>query len=345
MTRAAPLHISTKKDMAVQYLPIGRDYLLSLGSSPRNFVVKLESESIYTGRAFARPGATAPLVRMNDIAAPYLGQEADCLTTESDEYNAVAGLMRTFKVYDAGGAQIGNDLAFYLKWENDTRGVLGRNWPHEPITGRVISSQPFIVSLYNADNLTYDGGSGTYIRIKGDTWATASNVIAYAGVGNYTFQLGIYLNGTEKEFITLNGHRYDLVPSCKVRYIVYYVNGYGAWDSLLIEGAAIEGRSWDRKELRREYRNNVESDRGRWNYANVGERTWELHTGWISDEAATRMHHLLGSTLVYLFDTQGSVFIPVVVTDAEWRQQTFAANGGPVDYTVHLSEAREVVRR
>lgn len=331
--------------MAVQYLPIGRDHFASLGSSPANFTVKWESETIYTGRAFARPGAAAPQIRLNDIVAPYLGQDVACLDAESDGYHAAGGMMRNFKVFNASGTQVGNDLAFYLKWENDTRGVLGRNWPHEPITGRVISSQPFIVSLYNSDNLTYDGGSGTYIRFKGDTWPTSVNVMAYIGVGNYTFQMGNYVNGDEKEYITVNGHRYDLVRDCAVRYIIYYVNGYGAWDSLLVEGAAIEGRTWDRKVLRREYRNNVDQERGRWNYANIGTRTWELHTGWISDEAATRMHHLLGSTLVYLFDIHGSVFIPVVVTDAEWRQQTYAANGGPVDYAVHLEEAREVVRR
>lgn len=330
--------------MAVQYQPIGRDYFASLTSSPANFTVKWESETIYTGRAFARPGATAPQIRLNDIVAPRLGQDVACLTTESTGYFVAPGMMRTFRVFNASGTQVGNDLAFYLKCDNDTRGVLGRNWPHEPITGRILGTQPFIVSLYNSDNLTYDGGSGTYIRIKGDTWPTAENAEPYVGIGNYTVHLGDYLRGDEA-YITVNGHRYDLVRDCAVRYLIYYVNGYGAWDTLLVEGAAYEGRTWDRKDLRREYRNNVDGERGRWNYANIGTRTWELHTGWISDEAATRMHHLLGSTLVYLFDTQGAVFVPVVVTDAEWRQQTYAANGGPVDYAIHLEEAREVVRR
>lgn len=330
--------------MAVQYLPIGRDFFVSLGTSPANFTVRWEGDIIYSGRAFARPGAASPQVRLNDIAAPLLGQSAACLTSDSSGYTPAPGMMRTIRVHDAGGAQIGNDLAFYLKWENDSRGVLGRSWAHEPITGRVVRSQPFVVSLYNTDNLTYDGGGGTHIRIKGDTWPTAENVMAYEGPGNYTFHLGEYLRGDEG-YVTINGHRYDIVRECDVRYVIYYANGYGAWDALLVEGAAYEGRTWDRKEMRREYRNNVEVERGRWNYANVGTRTWELHTGWISDAAAMRMHHLVGSPLVYLFDTVGGTFAPVVVTDTEWRQRTYAANGGPVDYAVHLEEAKEVVRR
>ena len=329
--------------MAVTNVPIWRDEYVNLGSvESRNYLVNLDGATIYAGTAWRRPGATQPQALINDIAAPYLSQNADCLDAEVGNDYYPADIIRTFLVYDGNGStRIGNDLACFLKYEEDGVNVLGTRWAHDYVNGRIAPGMPIIFTLYNANALTYDGGSASYIRTRRSSQATSENVLAYSAPGNYTIVPDLDNADT---WIRVNGHQFDVVRGCH-RYALYYVNAYGAWDFLLIEGAVQEGRRYERYELKRAHHNGNVRSRGIWNYANEVRRFWTLHTGWLSDEEAARMHHLVGSTLVYLYDIAAQTFRPVVVTDTEVRARKYEQEGGPLYYTINVEEGREGLRR
>lgn len=331
--------------MAVTNVPIWRDTYCSLGSvSYRSYVVKLGGGTIYAGIAYARPGESVPYVLINDIAAPYLSQNDTCLDVESGDFYSAADIIKTFKVYDDNNTQYGDDYACYLDCEEDGVTVNGSNGAHAPINSRVLDGMPIILTAYNSSVLTHDGGGATYVRTRYSTQATYSNVIAWNAAGNYTV-IADFTGHPGAKWIRINGFQYDLVESCAARYALYYVNAYGAWDFLVIEGATQEGRAYERHILKRAHNNASVKSRGIWNYANEVRKKWTLHTGWIDETGAERMHHLIGSTLVYLYDAVGQIFRPVVVTDAEVYVRKYEQEGKPISYAITVEEGREGLRR
>lgn len=336
--------------MATYNRAIWQDRLVSLGANPRDFIIKMDgSTTIFAGRGVSRPGQTYPQVLLNDIAEKYLAQDASCIQNEEgDGYYAVAGLQRTFQVYDSSGSTaIGDTYNFGLDWSRESgRNVWGRYGAHDPINGRVSNLAPFIITLYGSTPLTLDGGSASNIRLLTDQMATSINVMAYQGPGNYTIQLVDYLGGGET-WVEFNGNRYEVVQGCSDVAVLYYVNAYGAWDALLIEGAITEGHEYERHTLQRAATQDATTrNRAIWNYLNEERRTWALRTGPLTTAQSSRMHHLIGSTLAVLFmQFDGAYsFVPVTITDTE-VQHRLMSDGKFAFYTINVAEAVEGQRR
>jgi hypothetical protein len=72
-------------------------------------------------------------------------------------------------------------------------------------------------------------------------------------------------------------------------------------------------------------------------------RTWELHTGWLTDAEAGRMGHLLGSPLVYLYDCVSGVYYPVIIKTDEYQQKVTRYDG-MIQYTINV-ELAETMKR
>ena len=71
-----------------------------------------------------------------------------------------------------------------------------------------------------------------------------------------------------------------------------------------------------------------------------------LHTSWMSDESSLRMHHLMNSIDVYLYDIVTGQMIPVVVDDMECKYKTFKGEGGKmVNYAINVTIAHDRIRR
>lgn len=326
-------------------IPIWRDFYLNLGSSPRSYLVKLGGNTVFAGQAYARPGDTAPFAKINDIAAPYLRQTFPLRALESQETEFVAApeIFLTFQVYDADGVtRIGDDLAFFLDWSGDpTRTVLAATGggAHANITGKFALEAPLIYTLYNNAPVSADGG----IKVRTPYDTSGTKVLDYEGIGNYVLFPPSDYSAASHEWMQFG--RLRLQPVDCVRYVVYYVNAFGGWDELPVEGATKEWRTYERHELQRGYNNANLQARGTVNYANEETRYWQMTTGWLSDEQAALMHHLIGSTSVYLLDLTTGEFTPVVVDDNQAESRTRATEGKPVFYTFTLREARQGYRR
>ena len=154
--------------------------------------------------------------------------------------------------------------------------------------------------------------------------------------------------------------RYKVIETC-ARYILYYVNAFGSWASMIVEGTAKETDEYTRTTYKRSYETDYETirksvqPRGTVELQNDYSKKFSLVTGWLTDEQAGRMHHLLGSTNVYLYDRQGSgwdngptvgEFIPVVLTDSSCEYKTYRNQGARlVNYTIEATVAQNYLRR
>ena len=138
---------------------------------------------------------------------------------------------------------------------------------------------------------------------------------------------------------------FKVVNKCN-RYALYYVNAFGGWDSLLIEGNHSETDSLVRHERVVEYDNRDSSNRGRVNFANEIQKGMTLHTSWLLGDEASRMHHLLNATEVYLYDLEKRQMMPVVLTNTTTEYKTFKGNGRQlVNYAIEVAFANDRIRR
>lgn len=144
--------------------------------------------------------------------------------------------------------------------------------------------------------------------------------------------------------IALSGSRSVSVDLCD-EYSLLYVNAFGGWDSIAVTGRSVKTDTYGRHTARHTYDNAQATGRAATNYANDITRTWELHTGWLTDDEAGRMHHLLGSTLVFLYNNTTAAIYPVVISNGDCPYKTYNTNHSLVDYTLNIELARDMQRR
>ena len=325
-------------------IPIYRDYYLGLGNvASRSYEVKLGGSTIFAGLAYRRPNEAQPYSKINDIAAPYLRQTFPCEALESmtTRYVAAPEIFLTFKAYD-GGTQIGEDMAFYMDYsgEDDRNALAASVGCHANITGKFALAAPLIYTLYNTAPISADGN---VVKVRTPIDTSGTTILSWQGVGNYVLYPPDDYGNMSHDWLQIG--RLRLAPVDCVRYVVYYVNAYGGWDELPVEGAVKEWREYERHTLQRAYNNANLQARGTFNYANEETRFWQMTTGWLTDEQAARVHHLIGSTSVYLLDMTTGTFTPVVITDNTAESRQYATEGKPIFYTFTLREARQGIRR
>lgn len=139
---------------------------------------------------------------------------------------------------------------------------------------------------------------------------------------------------------------YEIVGTCW-EYMLAYVNAFGAWDTLLVEGATKQTDEYTRTTFKQAYRTSASAmPRGTVVIQNDIEKKYTLVTGWLSDDQASRMHHLLGSTNVYLYDRVERRYIPVVLTNSSCEYKTYRNQGAHmVNYTIEATVAQNFTRR
>lgn len=321
--------------------PIWKDYYVNVGSAAVNaFKVKdADMNVIYEGVAVKRPGASYATVRINDICADYLQHAVP--TLEADTFTAEP-LRQKFTVTDGEDNYI-DDVSLYLDWSyedlGDTTGVAPMS---VPIIRRVAPNQ------YIPATSTSNSATSMAVFVGGDVDDVEN--VAISGLGTLMIVAGDYAGDTGKVGIQNHFYNpnvevfaYDVVDHCH-EWALYYVNAYGAWDTLLIEGKARRTDGYARHTYRQDYDNTEASNRGKVEYLNEITRRWEMWTGWLTDDEASRMHHLLGSNMVYLNRLGTDELIPVVLTNAECPFKDHRQDG-MVAYGIEMEVAHDYIRR
>ena len=314
--------------------PIWRDTAVSFGAAESApFQISADGELIYAGEAFRRPGASELSARVNDVCADYLGNPLPDLSSGADRDQAAPELVRTFGVQVMMGSTVSAvaEVTFTLDWSYDPGRTMS-GLANDPIVPLLDSRQKLVATVY------------------GGTMLVMSSPVVGLGVA---YKIGEGLQGGYNSVLNLEGVRrisvgglpWDVEETC-ARHALYYLNALGGWDTLVMRGASSVSDSVERSEAWRNYDNSDFRNRGRVNWRNAVTRTWTMHTGWLTDAQAAKMHHLLESPDVYLMDLDTGEVRAVVLTDTDAPVKTFKGEGRRlVDYTVTAQFAQDMERR
>lgn len=315
-------------------IPIWKDKVIDLGGASVEFRITIGGNTIYSGKAMARPGEANAKVRINDICADYLVNALPAITDRTFTSFALPSFVVQKK---SGGSWSTIDtITFYNDWSYDygfTGDVLSF-----PINGKVTKDM-FI--LHSKKNITATQ-SATYVKGNGTSSARTCSVSPTPNDGTCVYDAGAVSDVVR---INIGLTKYIVVDDC-YRHALYYVNAYGGWDHLLVEGTDLEADSLERHIREQEYDNGNISNRGRVNYVNEVTKSWTLNTGLLTDDQASRMHHLINSPLVFLCEIASTTFIPVVITDTTCEYKTYKNQGNRMfNYQLSIELAQNRIRR
>lgn len=329
--------------------PIWKDYFVNFGDeattggSSVEFAVELAGEIIYQGRMHRRPGQDDLLVKINDICADHI-KTPELLT----EQGFSPYFYDTFFIFNVtAGWDTMDEVVFYNDWsyeEYEDSEILSI-----PINGRMTNRMLLPVSVTTNPNekLTLE----VLERTPGGVPSFRSIIVEGDGDGMggvYMVDLSSVIAGADM-YATIRENaqvlKYKCVDSC-ARYALYYVNARGGWDALLMEGNHSVVDSLTRHTRNLEYDNTNPLSRGKVNFANEIQKRMTLHTSWLTDEESSRMHHLLNSNNVFLYDMEEGKFIPVIMTNTTTEYKTYKGNGGKlVNYAIEVELANDRVRK
>lgn len=334
--------------------PIWKDYYVELGATDvAEYRITCNGEVIYTGKAWRRPGEDYVSVKINGICANYL---QNVLPKLSPSKFSTMELPVTFEVEAISGGvwMTKASVRFLYDYSYDSSydaATMGMAFPinHKVSLHQWVVWSGLDVSEVSASVEFADGSSMKVIipvAISQDFNADFNNdftiAVRTAASGTAVFKPAAWGKVTA---MTINGVKYDVVDNCN-RYVLYYLNAYGGWDSLLIEGNHKEIDNLKRHTREVEVDNRSVSNRSRVNYVNEVEKMMTLHTSWMTDEQSLRMHHLWNSTNVYLYDMEADEMIPVLLNSATTEYKTYKNNGrNLVNYTIEATYANKRIRR
>ncbi|MBQ5593761.1 MAG: hypothetical protein IIW66_03265 [Bacteroidales bacterium] len=334
--------------------PIWKDYYVNLGTAESiQFRILVGDDVIYTGKAYKRPGQTNNEIRINDICADYLEYVFPNLSQmEFTEIETPVSFV--VQIYSGSDWVTWETVQFYNNWSYDydyNPVTMGMSFP---VNGNIDISQWIVFSAYDASSITatislFNGDSFDVIipvaisnDFNADFNSDFSKSIRGTQTGTAVFNLSQW--GDVKS-LTIGDKVFKVVNKCH-KYVLYYINAYGGWDSLLIEGNHIVSDKIIRHTRETEYDNRNIQNRGKHNYVNEITKSMTLHTSWLSDEESLRMHHLLNSTEVYLYDMETKQMIPVILSNSTTDYKTYKSNGGKlVNYAIEVEYANTRLRR
>lgn len=311
--------------------PIWKDYEVNLGNAESvAYTIECDGAIIYSGIAVRRPNESNVKVVVNRICANYLHQTFPNLFREG-VHNA--DYAKTFTI-KANGVVV-DTIEFSLDYSYDYA-VGDEHSLSLPIDGVIDYRMPLVRTNIEADYLIRrkDLTTGkTYVGTLSDVSGNYVKSVTSLSDNDYTIE-GSY------DIIT-----YHIYNTC-ARYALYYVNAYGGWDALVMQGTPTKSAEYKRYTMQREYVNADSQSRGEYNYATEVTEKMSLKTALLTDEQVSRMHHLLGSTQVMLYDIEEKKAYPVIIIDSSAEYKTFKGNGGKrSQYTINIKIASNRERR
>lgn len=311
--------------------PIWKDYYVTLGTNESyQYKIEIDGNNAFQGVAHKRPGMGHVSIKLNDIVADYLSIGFDGTHFMGGEV--------TCDVYLRGGLtdQKLASVKFYADWSYERKFEPMQIGLSDPINSRVVQATPIPYSSLNASELEVNGDDKSVMYLH-------PSVVGR--INHYLVDVGALKVVDLREYNLNKGRVYQVVESC-AKYALYYLNAYGGIDMLLIEGNHSERDDLTRHSMMMEYDNKEIHNRGKAEYAVEIVKSLTLHTSWLSDDEASRMHHLLNSPQVYLFDIEKKQMIPVLLKNTTTEYQTYKGNGGKlVQYTIDVELANERVRK
>ena len=144
---------------------------------------------------------------------------------------------------------------------------------------------------------------------------------------------------------SLNGGAYNVLADCG-EYALYYLNAYGGWDALLIDGTVLKKSTIKQYTTDRNINNSrIEFEQTK--YINEIQDAYEINTGFLTDEQAANLsNNLIPSKEVYLHILSNNKIIPVLITDTSVTYQTYQTNNLQMpQYKINVKESEIKLRK
>ena len=138
---------------------------------------------------------------------------------------------------------------------------------------------------------------------------------------------------------------YNVLADCG-EYALYYLNAYGGWDALLIDGTVLKKSTIKQYTTDRNINNNkIEFEQTK--CINEIQDAYEINTGFLTDEQAANLSkNLIPSKEVYLHFISKDKIIPVLITDANVTYQTYQTNNLQMpQYKINVKESQIKLRK
>ena len=134
---------------------------------------------------------------------------------------------------------------------------------------------------------------------------------------------------------------------CGAEWAIYYVNSYGGWDGLLIDGSVVRKDGFVRHKTEVDINNNLSSGFGSRVYQTNIIPAYTITTGWVNDTQSENIaRNVFGTPYMYLHNLVTGEIIPVNVDSGDVTHKTFKNNGRKlVNYTINVISAQELRRK
>ena len=297
-------------------VPIWKDYFVNLGAPasagagvPFYIYCTPKTAIIFQGVAYPKPGESTAEVRINDICANYIFHYF--MEQPSPSMPAKAG----FEVYAGvpGSGVLKASVEFYNDWSYDYNYDPDTDGQNFPVVLTFGAGQFIPVTLYSGTlgTATITLADGTTTTCTPVQYCTDEFEVVTQYFGDtYIIPLDEYPTAVA---VTYKGRTWTLSKRCP-QYALYYLNAYGGWDALPVEGRTVKADSVSHFTTEQVYDNRQTSARGKVNFVNELKRTFEFHTGWLTAAQGAMMHHLLNSPSVYVHDLATGEVWPLVLT-------------------------------
>lgn len=330
--------------------PIWKDYEVTLGSgSYADYTIRTSTSTddiIYSGTAWKKEEDANVKIIINEICMDYMGQTLPDLDTNG--LQACSTYIKTFYVYVGTTQKASVDFLFDFSYNYALANSLSPYSMSEPVDGIIDVRMPLVhtMRMNSGTVVYYDEGNSFDDSFDLSFDAINEQPVSLSGYGNYVRKSTSADIGHAISFHETSGWTTYLYAETCARFALYYVNEYGGWDFLVMQGGFKKTDRYKRYEMKRKYNNAVSTNRGRCQYANEETFAYELRTHLLTDDQASRMHHLIGSNMVYMYDLNEGICQPVVITDNSCEYKTYKGNGlKMVQYTINVEIAKEQTRR
>jgi hypothetical protein len=305
-----------------------------------DYTVSTDGEVIYSGRAYQMPGDANINFELNEIVRDYV----DNYLWWRQGYQTPSGWERTFTLTLSNGG--GGDYIFTKDWSYQEKNYSSSSLIclNEPIINEIPAGCYVPVCVFSPQN----AGNVTFTSSNSPGWwghlytANLNNPrqARYLSVASPGYQYGYRYNTIYRDYGVYKG-----VKNCNTRFVLYYENAYGGIDAMPIQGNATATDKITAYTTKNSVRVPSTAFSNR-RYLNEISKTWEFKTGYLSDEQASRMHHLIESTMVYVWDIEEARLYPVVIDENSLTYKTYRNQGRKFfNYSFKVKESQDKIRK
>lgn len=313
-----------------------------------DYSLRVGDEIIYSGRANKLPDETKITFNINRIVADYLNSTLDLTKYKEPYFVLFQKNDDAWKTIDVVvNDVVVNSFDFYNNWSysQDVENTIPTDGIYKlsrPIRSVLDKRQIFLASFLNAYNWEEITHTYTCYYPEEDGSETVTEDMNFKEKGVYTA-----MNTTIKDYaaIEVYGDRYEVKDTCN-KYCLYYSNALGGWDSFLINGNAVKSDKITSSTFVKNVNTSISYDYEKKKYLNQMTTQYVLYTDYLTDDEASRMHHLLESVNVYLHNLETNEIIAVNITNTTCDYKTFKSNGKKkFYYTINVEESQTKMRK